>query len=214
MIARDQNQSAAIKHEHLDWLHLDGAAVAFREAFLPLAQANSLLLDLLDMAGWQQHQIRLFGRYLPEPRLGIWFSDPGIDYSYSGRRCTQTAWPECLTRLRLQLQQRLGFDCNSVLGNLYRHGDDYMGWHSDDERDLGADPVIASVSLGASRDFVLRRKCDHQHKLSWTLSHGSLLLMAGRTQRDWQHAVPRRKRIGTPRINLTFRTIIHAADGS
>lgn len=138
----------------------------------------------------------------------MWYADTDVHYQYSGRDCRALAWPGSLLALRRLLEQKLQQSFNGVLGNYYRDGNDAMGWHSDDERSLGQQPLIASISLGAGRDFLLRRKDDHTHKLTLHLQHGSLLLMAGGTQQYWQHALPRRKNVADARINLTFRHIL------
>ncbi len=175
--------------------------------WLTEADANRALADLRTELPWQCHRIRIFGREVPSPRLSSWHGDPGTDYRYSGHRHVAQAWTATLTELRTRLLDTLGFDFNAVLVNLYRNGSDSMGWHADDERELGPQPLIASISLGASRRFVLRRR-DRQHRYELNLSHASLLLMLGATQQAWQHALPRQLRVLEPRINLTFRSIL------
>ena len=194
----------------LPWQHEEGASIALVEDFLSLQAADRLYQALLALPDWQQHHITLYGRRLAEPRLGLWYSDSDVIYRYSGRNCLPCAWPPPLQSVRKLLQDRLQHPFNGVLGNLYRDGNDSMGWHSDDEHSLGAQPLIASLSLGAGRDFLLRRKDDHGRKLRFHLQQGSLLLMAGSTQQFWQHALPRRKKVTQARINLTFRYIQHA----
>lgn len=156
---------------------------------------------------WEQHHITLFGRQVTCPRLSAWYGDEGTSYTYSGLRLEPLPWTPLLRHLQEKLQKSLGFRFNSVLANLYRNGQDAMGWHSDDEPELGEQPVIASLSFGATRRFSLR----HRHRLfpshHLELCHGSLLLMAGTTQQHWQHQLPRTKKQVGPRINLTFRWI-------
>lgn len=159
---------------------------------------------------WETHRLRLFGRWVDAPRLSCWIGDPGAVYRYSGRTFAPQPWPHALLPLRQRLREELGVDFNSVLANLYRDGRDAMGWHSDDEPELGPEPVIASLSLGAARRFVLRRRDDHAVKQALVLEPGSLLVMRGASQRDWQHALPRTARPVGPRINLTFRRIVDA----
>lgn len=156
---------------------------------------------------WQTHRLRLFGRWVDAPRLSCWIGDPGAVYRYSGQTFAPQPWPQALLPLRQRLRKELGIDFNAVLANLYRDGRDAMGWHSDDEPELGPEPVIASLSLGAARRFVLRRRDDHAVKQALVLEPGSLLVMRGVSQRDWQHALPRTARPVGPRINLTFRRI-------
>jgi alkylated DNA repair dioxygenase AlkB len=117
-------------------------------------------------------------------------------------------WPQALLPVRARLREELGLDCNSVLANLYRDGRDRMGWHRDDERELGPRPVIASLSLGAARRFVLKQRADAKVSRAITLPHGSLLLMAGDTQARYRHALPATAKAVGPRINLTFRRIL------
>ncbi len=192
----------------LPWRQYADASIALLEQFLAPDQADQLLLAARSWPDWQQRHISVYGHRCAEPRLGLWYADPGVHYRYSGHTCRARAWPAALQSLRELLQDRLQQPFNAVLGNLYRNGNDAMGWHSDDERCLGQRPVIASISLGANRDFLLRRKDDHARQLKLSLQHGSLLVMAGCTQRHWQHALPRRKAIDAVRINLTFRKIL------
>lgn len=156
---------------------------------------------------WQTHRLRLFGRWVDAPRRSAWIGDPGAVYRYSGQTFAPQPWPQALLPLRQRLRKELGIDFNAVLANLYRDGRDAMGWHSDDEPELGPEPVIASLSLGAARRFVLRRRDDHAVKQALVLEPGSLLVMRGVSQRDWQHALPRTAKPVGPRINLTFRRI-------
>jgi alkylated DNA repair dioxygenase AlkB len=150
----------------------------------------------------------MFGRWVDSPRLSCWIGDPDARYRYSGQTFEPHPWPQVLLPLRVRLRKELGIDFNSVLANLYRDGRDAMGWHSDDEPELGAEPVIASVSLGAARRFVLRRRDDHTVRNAFLLEPGSLLVMRGSSQRDWQHALPRTAKPVGPRINLTFRHVV------
>jgi alkylated DNA repair dioxygenase AlkB len=177
--------------------------------FLPSGMADRYLQQLLNEIEWRQDLIRLYGREHRIPRQHQWYADSGVSYHWSGINMQPLNWIPPLTRLRDDLREKTGFAFNSVLANLYRDGNDSMGWHSDDEQELGVEPVIASISLGAERDFHLRRKDRGTggRARSISLPHGSLLLMCGASQRDWQHALPKRRRISKPRINLTFRLI-------
>lgn len=169
--------------------------------------AEALNAALSQAISWETHRLRLFGRWVDAPRLSCWIGDPGAVYRYSGQTFAPQPWPQALLPLRQRLREELGVDFNSVLANLYRDGRDAMGWHSDDEPELGPEPVIASLSLGAARRFVLRRRDDHAVKQALVLEPGSLLVMRGVSQRDWQHALPRTAKPVGPRINLTFRRI-------
>ncbi|KFN49413.1 hypothetical protein N790_05385 [Arenimonas malthae CC-JY-1] len=142
------------------------------------------------------------------PRLSCWIGDPGASYVYSRVRFEPRPWPQALAALRPRIDAAAGVAMNSVLANLYRDGRDAMGWHSDDEPELGPRPVIASLSLGGTRRFAFRHRHDPARKHAIDLPHGSLLLMAGDTQAEWKHALPRTARPVPARINLTFRRIL------
>lgn len=193
------------------WTQLDWPDGEFRYApcFWSRAQADDLLQALDALPDWRQHSVRLFGRELPSPRLSAWYGDPGTDYRYSGVRHAPLPWPRILSIVCAQIQQASGQAFNAVLANRYRDGGDAMGWHSDDEPELGAQPVIASATFGAPRRFLLRHRASGRRE-AIELAHGSLLLMAGDSQRCWQHALPRTARTSGLRINLTFRHIHHA----
>jgi alkylated DNA repair dioxygenase AlkB len=188
-------------------LPLPDADVRLDPHWLPQAEAAALFDALLASAQWEVHRIRLFGREVESPRLSCWIGDPGAAYTYSGTRFTPHPWPEALRPVRERLRDELGVDFNSVLANRYRSGRDGMGWHRDSEAELGRDPAIASLSLGATRRFVMKHR-DASHKLALELASGSLLVMAGQTQRHYMHALPKTARAVGERINLTFRRIV------
>lgn len=184
-----------------------GPDIVLVQDWLAAGAASTLFDVLLASLPWQVHRVRMFGRQIDSPRLSCWIGDPGAAYRYSGVRHEPHPWVEPLRALRMRLAEEAAADFNSVLANLYRDGRDCMGWHSDDEPELGPFPLIASLSLGATRRFVLRSRDDHGHKRAMELQHGSLLLMRGDTQARWQHALPRTARPVGPRINLTFRRV-------
>jgi alkylated DNA repair dioxygenase AlkB len=188
-------------------LRLADADVAFDPRWLDEADADRLLRGLRGGVAWETHRIRLFGREHDSPRLSCWIGDPGSAYRYSGTLFEPRPWPPLLLAVRGRLCAELGTGFNSVLANRYRDGRDCMGWHSDDEAELGPAPVIASLSLGATRRFVLKHRGDPQVRQVLELPHGSLLVMAGATQRHYRHALPRTARPVGERINLTFRVI-------
>lgn len=188
-------------------LPLAGADLRFDPGWLEAAAADRLFAQLRAGIPWEVHRIRLFGREHASPRLSCWIGDPGTSYRYSGSRFEPRPWPAALDPLRERLQAELGVGFNSVLANRYRDGRDCMGWHSDDEAELGTEPVIASVSLGAPRRFVLKHREAPERRLALDLPHGSLLVMQGGTQRLYRHALPRTARPVGERINLTFRRI-------
>lgn len=164
--------------------------------------------DLSENIAWQQDRIKMFGKELPIPRLQAWYGDADKSYTYSGINMTPHNWTPSLLEIKSRIAKVCEKEFSSVLLNLYRHGKDSMGWHADDEPELGKNPVIASVNFGATRNFQLRRKADHKDKRSLNLSNGSLLIMSGTTQHFWQHQIPKTAKPVGQRINLTFRKIL------
>ena len=191
----------------LSMLPVQDAELALDPCWLDAAAAEALRADLHGSIAWEVHRIRLFGREHASPRLSCWIGDPGASYRYSGVRFAPQPWPAALLPVRERLSHELGVDFNSVLANCYRDGRDAMGWHSDDERELGAAPVIASLSLGATRRFALKHRQHPERRLTLELPAGSLLVMSGATQQHYRHALPRTTRPIGERINLTFRSI-------
>jgi alkylated DNA repair dioxygenase AlkB len=155
---------------------------------------------------WQQHQITLFGRSVAQPRLSAWYGDPGTSYRYSGLQLEPLAWQPSLLELKNNLNRQLQYPFNSVLANAYRDGSDSMGWHADNESELGSHPVIAAISLGAVRRFLIRKTGESQSS-GLLLEHGSLLLMKGACQQVYQHSLPKTRLPVGLRISLTFRRI-------
>lgn len=194
-------------------LPLADADVTLWPHWLDADEAEVLFVELHRAIVWENHRLRLFGRELDAPRLSVWIGDPGAAYTYSRRRFEPRPWPPVLAALRDRVADACGARFNSVLANLYRDGNDAMGWHSDDEPELGARPVIASLSLGAVRRFRFRRRrargepAQPGDTFDLDLPPGSLLRMAGDTQTLYQHALPRQRRVAGARINLTFRLI-------
>ena len=177
--------------------------------FLDPVDADQFLRQLLDGIEWEQHQVTIFGRQLPAPRLSAWYGDPDARYTYSGLSLTPRPWTEPLSTLKTQIEAVADSTFNSVLLNHYRDGQDSMGWHSDDEPELGPAPTIASLSLGGTRRFLLKHKYRKElAPVELALGHGSLLIMRGQTQMYWKHQIPKTKRPVDARINLTFRRIV------
>ena len=141
------------------------------------------------------------------PRLQCWIGDPGCEYAYSGKSLQRYDFFEPLIEIRSLIQNQLGIYFNSVLANLYRNGNDSMGFHADDEPELGNNPVIASLSLGEERPLIFQNK-DKAETKTFDQPHGSLMLMKGATQSTWKHGIRKSKKISEPRINFTFRNII------
>ena len=157
---------------------------------------------------WEQHRIKIFGKWVDCPRLSAWYGDPEALYSYSNLSLHPKAWTPTLLEVRNHLAETIERPFNSVLLNFYRNGNDSMGWHSDDEWETGLDPVIASISLGGSRMMKFRHRSDSKiSRFALKLSTGSLLIMAGTTQKFWQHEIPKTKKLVGERLNLTFRFI-------
>jgi alkylated DNA repair dioxygenase AlkB len=179
----------------------------FLPDFLPSSEADQFFKELKDEVEWEQKSIRIFGKEVPEPRLTAWYGDPAALYTYSGITMKPLPWIPALEALRNRIETITSATFNSALLNYYRSGQDSMGWHRDNEKELGPEPVIASLSLGAQRDFQIRNYQYKNQKLEIPLNHGSLLIMRGRMQENWQHAVPKRKNSQTERINITFRQI-------
>lgn len=179
----------------------------FYSDFFPKEQSDLFYKTLLEEVHWKQEPIKLFGKEIMQPRLTAWYADAGKTYSYSGITMPGNEWTETLLKIKLAVERVSGVNFNSALLNLYRNGQDSMGWHRDNERELGFNPVIASVSLGADRVFQLREYTSKSHLKSLLLSHGSFLLMRGETQPHWEHRVPKTNKVKEARINITFRIV-------
>ena len=197
-------------------IELPQAHLFFIQNFFEKHEADILLHQLTENIAWQQGEIMMFGKKILEPRLTSWYGDEGKIYTYSGKTQTPNPWIEPLITIKnriektthnLSLKESFGTVFNSVLLNLYRNGTDSMGWHADDEKELGRNPVIASVNFGESRRFLFRKKNEPSQKYELLLTHGSLLIMSGEMQHFWQHSVPKEPQKTRPRINLTFRDI-------
>jgi alkylated DNA repair dioxygenase AlkB len=186
---------------------LDGADVTYRADAFAREEADALFAALRDEIAWETHSIRLFGKLVPSPRLSCWIGDAGTEYTYSRVRFAPHAWTPALSRVRDALATTFDLRFNSVLANLYRDGNDSMGWHSDAERELGPAPVIASLSFGAPRRFRFRARETKRIAAEIELANGSLLVMRGATQALYEHDLPKARGAGA-RINLTFRTIV------
>ena len=181
------------------------ADLLYWPALLPAETADRWMAAIAGEVKWERHEVRIAGRNVPCPRLSAWHGDEGAAYAYSGTRYLPRPWSPALREARALVEQRVGARFNSVLLNLYRDGADGMGWHADDEPELGRRPVIASLSLGAARRFRLRHRQREATPIGLELAHGSLLLMRGNTQHCWQHALAKTRRTVGPRLNLTFR---------
>ena len=181
--------------------------MAVHESAFSLTEADHHMATLLREIDWQQEEIRMFGKTMPIPRLTAWYGDNGLSYTYSGIEMHPTGWADCLAPLRERVEELAGCNFNSVLLNLYRSGEDGVSWHADDEADLGTDPTIGSISLGAARKFQFRRINDPAERRELMLHSGDVIVMSGPTQRFWHHQIPKTSKPVDQRINLTFRRI-------
>ncbi len=193
--------------EALIRLTLPDADLLFYPSFLAPQECDRQLAEITQTTCWRQDWITVGGQSRPQPRLTAWYGDPGKTYAYSGITMIATTWTPPLWTLKTRVEALSPVKFNSVLLNLYRNGSDSMGWHSDDEPELGPNPVIGSLSLGGTRRFRLRHRFEKNLTYQIELTSGSFLLMGGRTQHYWQHQVPKTKRFVEPRLNLTFRVI-------
>ncbi|BDD04291.1 alpha-ketoglutarate-dependent dioxygenase AlkB family protein [Aureibacter tunicatorum] len=184
---------------------LDGELILYRN-FLPIEYANNLFESCINEDGWGQDEIKIFGKTYLSPRLTKWYGDQA--YEYSGLKHEAKPLPDYLMDLRMKVETQTGFDFNSVLINYYRNGDDGMGWHSDDEKELGMNPAIASYTIGAERRFSLKHKSKPLKPVNIVLPNNSLLLMSGQLQHHWKHALPKVRHLENPRLNFTFRKVL------
>ena len=174
---------------------------------LPPAQASIFMESLLHNIAWKNDEAIIFGKHFITKRMAAWYGDAGYSYTYSNTTKQALPWTKDLLQLKAIVEQQCHAQFNSCLLNLYHDGNEGMAWHSDDEKSLGRNTTIASLSLGAERKFAFKHK---QTKLSTSviLQSGSLLVMQGSTQTHWLHALPKTTKVTRPRINLTFRTIV------
>ena len=187
----------------------DNFHIKIYDSFLPLEDSDVFFQKLSININWRREQIFVWGKKRTTKRRVAWYADKGKKYSYSGLTLEPETWDEDLIQIKQQIQNITHQVFNSVLLNEYPDGRVGMGWHSDDEKELGINPIIASVSLGAERDFLFRHKKDKSiEPVKILLKHGSLLLMMGSTQHHWHHSLPIRRKVKDRRINLTFRNIV------
>ena len=186
---------------------LDGGWIEFIPDFLSKDQAEQLFEHFLAETPWNQGSITIFGKRILIPRKEAFYSKNGESYHYSGQLLKSHSLTSDLDNLVSQVQFYVNHDFNAILLNLYRDGNDSNGWHADNEKELGQNPVIASLSLGSTRRFDLRHNTSGE-KIQMELTPGSLLIMGGALQHTWKHQIAKSKKIKNPRINLTFRKII------
>jgi len=175
---------------------------------ISLGQKKNLWFkSCLNDLNWEKGFIKIFGKTHQIPRLQSWYADNGIEYTYSGKKLKRHNWNETLIEIKGEIEKITSFKFNSVLANLYRDENDSMGLHSDNEKELGINPVIASLSLGESRDLYFKHK-NIKKSLNIPQKNGQLIVMHGETQKYWKHEIKKTKKLKKPRINLTFRNII------
>ena len=180
----------------------------YQRHWLSKEEADVLFQQGWNTWPWTQGAVHLFGRSIREPRRSFFQGDIGIQYTYAGRRLIGQGWMPELDHLKERINQEYGVSFNSVLVNGYRNGQDYMGYHQDNEVELGALPHIASISIGAERDFLLKSMVQPASVEKIFLHHGSMLFMYPEVQKSFKHALPKRLGCHSPRINLTFRQIL------
>ena len=186
---------------------LPNAEIEYYPNFFDAEKSKMLFEKLLNEIPWQQDDITVFGKTHPQPRLTCLFGNEGKPYSYSNIVMQPHHWNPLLMFIKNEIEEVCSENFTTVLLNLYRDGKDSNGWHADNEKELGRNPVIASVSFGAERSFHLQHNTIEDAKLKITLENGSLLLMKGETQHFWKHQIPKTAKEIGPRINLTFRII-------
>jgi alkylated DNA repair dioxygenase AlkB len=192
--------------ETINYLPQDGI-VNYYGKLLTVKQADHYLDKLLTTIHWKNDEAVIFGRHIITKRKVAWYGNDNYDYTYSNITRQALKWTKELLELKQLVEEKTGDLFNSCLLNLYHTGEEGMAWHSDDEKTLGENSSIASFSFGAERKFSFKHK-QTKETISMMLEHGSLLVMKGATQTHWLHCLPKSKRITTPRVNLTFRTMI------
>ena len=189
--------------------NLSDSAIELHEHFFDAQESVSIMQALISEIDWKQYQIKIFGKTLDQPRLTAYYGEDHPYYAYSNIKLQPIPFTPILLSIKNKIETLTSHQFNGVLLNYYRNGDDSMGWHADDEKELGTNPVIASLSFGASRNFQLQHSLDKSiSKATIVLNDASLLIMKGVTQHFWKHQIPKQKNKGA-RINLTFRKIIY-----
>lgn len=187
---------------------IEDGEILFMKNFLELEKANDYYEKLNSTIHYKQEEIKCYGKIFPLPRKTAWYGDQGFNYSYSGINCNPIPWTTELLELKENIEKYIPTEnFNTVLLNMYRDGNDKVGWHSDNEKELGINPTIASLSLGETRRFDLKHKNNPKLKYKFELTPGSLIIMSGALQNNWLHQIPIQKKVLGSRINLTFRTI-------
>ncbi|MBH8561688.1 alpha-ketoglutarate-dependent dioxygenase AlkB [Nostoc sp. CENA67] len=201
-------ESAHTSHLQVDQLSVPDAEITLYHSYFTVKESDEILQRLFMEVNWRQDKIKCYGKEINLPRLTAWYGDIGKNYTYSKITMNPIPWTPVLLWIKKRVEEIAQVSFNSVLLNFYRDGKDSVSWHSDDEPELGKDPIIYSVSFGGERKFQLRHKFQKKlEKIEFNLTHGSLLIMKGKTQEYWQHQIPKTTKLVMPRINLTFRII-------
>jgi alkylated DNA repair dioxygenase AlkB len=194
--------------KHFEKYLMEDGECWFMKDFLSFDLARNYETLLLNTIEWKQEEVYVFGKKYKEPRKTAWYGDEECVYTYAGKKNQPIPWTDALFQLKTEIEALIpGTSFNSVLLNQYRDGNDKMGWHSDNEKELGKNPLIASLSLGATRYFDLKHKRVKSLKKRLELPAGSLLIMCDSTQENWLHQIPQQQKVKEPRINLTFRRV-------
>ncbi|AOR27445.1 alpha-ketoglutarate-dependent dioxygenase AlkB [Formosa sp. Hel1_33_131] len=188
-------------------LPLQDAKIEYHPQFYGLEEASALFDALYQHTPWIEEDIRVYGKVYKQPRLTAFFANNQKTYGYSNISMTPHPFTPLLNAIKTKVEAATQTEFSSCLLNLYRDGQDSNGWHADDEKELGLNPVIASLSLGAERTFHLKHKKIKTLKHKLNLQNGSLLLMKNETQHHWLHQIPKTKKPLAKRINLTFRLL-------
>ena len=183
--------------------------LTFLEGFFDLKESQVLQSKLIETIEWSQDKVIVYGKTHKIPRLNAWYGEEGKAMTYSGLTLEPKPWTKELIQIKQRIEKTTGYTFNSCLLNYYRDGKDGMGWHQDNEKELGKNPVIASITFGETRPFQLKHISNKElKKIDIPLTSGSLLIMASETQHYWKHQIPKTTRTLNPRLNLTFRKII------
>lgn len=203
------SQEEEKKDKVFEVFSLKDGEILFMKNFLTSSEAKKYFDILQNTINWKQEEIKYYGKIYPVPRKTAWYGYEGFDYSYSGINCNPEPWTTELLFLKKEIEKLIpNEDFNSVLLNMYRDGNDKVSWHADDEKELGMNPTIASLSIGETRRFDVKHKDNPDLKYQFELTPGSLIIMKGALQHNWLHQIPVQKKVTKPRINLTFRTIV------
>jgi len=194
------------KNNDSELIKVQNGEYIFLPSFFDSSVANDYLQKLRNKIKWEQEEMKIYGKIVKFPRLTAWYGDNDKPYSFSGITLNPKLWTSELIEIKRKIETKCTAAFNSVLLNLYRNEKDSISWHTDAEKELGKNPVIASVNFGATRKFQLRHQTTKQ-RIELELSHGSLLIMQGELQHYWQHQVPKTNKEIGQRINLTFRVI-------